>query len=124
MKTVTPTQFKPGYGGNVYAGKDGNVYRPTSAGGWQQYNNASGAWKTPSGEGWGNLSAKGSGFNNTAASQQYRGFNNTSGGGGWNNAATRGSTQGQLNQASYARSAGYGGGGFGGYRGGGGFRGR
>jgi len=123
---AAPTQFKPGYGGNVYAGKDGNVYRPTSTGSWQQYNNASGSWKTPSGEGWNSLSAKGSGFNNTAASQQYRGFNNTAGSGGWNNAATRGgSTASQLNQASYARSAGYGGGGFGGNRGGGGgYRGR
>ncbi len=84
MRTASTTQFKPGYGGNVYAGKDGNVYRPTSTGGWQQYNNANGAWKTPSGGGWNSVSAKGSGFNNTAASQQYRGFTNTAGGGGWN----------------------------------------
>ena len=122
-----PGQFKPGYGGTVYAGKDGHVYRPTSGGGWQQYNNASGQWKNPSGEGWGSLGAKGGGFNNTAASQDYRGFTNTSGQTGWNNTATRGTgynnTANQLNRDSYARSAGYGGGGFGGYRGGGGMRG-
>ncbi len=119
-----PTQFKPGSGSNVFAGKDGNVYRPSGNGGWQQYNNANGQWKNQTGQGWGSLGAKGQGFNNTAASQDVRGFNNTSGQTGWNNTATRGnynSTANQLNRDNYARSAGYGGGGFrgGGFRGGG-----
>ncbi len=106
----TPTQFKPGYGGNVYAGNDGNVYRPSTTGGWQQYNNASGQWNNKTGEGWGS---------------QNRGYTNNAAQTGWNNAATRGSantTASQLNRDSFARSAGpsFGGGGFRG----GGFRGR
>jgi len=102
-------QFKPGYGGNVYAGRDGNVYRPSSTGGWQQYNNASGQWKNQTGANF---------------SGQNRGYTNTGAGSGWNGAATSGNTTAsQLNRDSYARSAGYGGAGFGGYRGGGGFRG-
>ncbi len=107
----TSTQFKPDTGGNVYAGRDGNVYRPTSTGGWQQYNNASGTWKNETGSGWNNPATRGG--SNTSAD---RGFTNTTAGTGWNNTAS------QLNRDNYARSAGYGGGGFGGYRGGG-FRG-
>jgi hypothetical protein len=108
MKTVTPASYNRGMTGtdNVYAGRDGNVYRPSSTGSWQQYNNAGGGWK------------------NTGAATT----------GGWNNPATRGGTSAgfsnntvnQLNRDNYARSAGYGGGGFsgGGMRGGGGSRGR
>ncbi len=109
MRTVTPTQFNKGMANanNIYAGRDGNVYRPSNTGNWQQYNNAGGGWK------------------NTGATT----------GSGWSNPATRPSTTGtspgfsnntvnQLNRDNYARSAGYGGGGFrgggGGFRGGGG----
>ena len=31
--------------GNVFAGKDGNVYQPTANGGWSQYNNKTGSWQ-------------------------------------------------------------------------------
>jgi hypothetical protein len=106
-KTVTPTQFKSSAGNNVYAGKDGNVYRPSTTGGWQQYNNASGGWKNTS------LPSTANGA---------RGYTNASGATGWNNGAGGGNaTANQLNRDSYARSAGFGGGGF---RGGGGIRGR
>jgi hypothetical protein len=31
--------------GNIYAGNDGNVYRPTSDGNWSRYNNQNGGWQ-------------------------------------------------------------------------------
>jgi len=97
MQSMTAAQFKPGAGGNVYAGKDGNVYRPSTAGSWQQYNNRAGGWT------------------NTSIPAATTGA-------GWNNAASRpnfNSTASQLNRDSFARTGGYGG-----VRGGGGIRGR
>jgi hypothetical protein len=99
IKTVPQAQYRAGYGSNVYAGADGNVYRPSASGAnWQQYDNRAAGWKNTSMP--------------TATSSGYRGYTGsarTSYQGNFN-------TNNQLNRDSFARSAGYGGGGFGGGR--------
>jgi len=87
-----------------YAGKDGNVYKPTSNGGWSQYDNSKGSW---SGASSGERSTSGSWAGTSSSGER-----STSG--GWSGSSTASS----LDRDQSAR---YGGSqSFGGSRGGGG----
>ncbi|HZV78608.1 MAG TPA: hypothetical protein VFF60_03235, partial [Candidatus Binatus sp.] len=94
---------------NVFAGRDGNIYKPTADGGWSRYNNANQNWQNVN---TGNIGAN----RPTAGTQPSINRPTTT-----TQPAMNSSTYNNLNRSNYARSAGASN--FGGMRGGGGFRG-